>query len=109
LFQKNQFTSTSIKQAAYLPFPHLETSVFRKTKMTPEDYDSIKGTVAHQRNKEIKATALLNIDAIPSKLAISIEPEESQHKLHANITGWPAEKHAQKQIAQQLAIISTKE
>ena len=104
LFQSSHFSSNRVKQAAFLPAKNLETSVFRKTKLVEFSlYDKTKDLISLERGKKIKAIALIQADKIGDAIGLTIEVEESQHKWHANIVGWPQEKHEQKQLAQILA------
>jgi len=96
-----------VKQSAFLPYPRTETSVFRKSRMSKKDYVGSKAYVSGIKGKSMKAVALIDVQCIAPSLGVSIEPEESDYPWHANIVGWPAKKHEQKSIAQQLAKIST--
>lgn len=104
IFQRNHFSSNGVKQAAFLPAKNLETSVFRKTKLVEQSlYDSTKLLIASERSLEVKAVALIRAEDIELADGLTTEIEESKHKWHANIVGWPSEKHEQKQLAQILA------
>ena len=107
LFQSNQYTASRVvKQSAFIPFPRSETSVFRKSRMSEQEYSDSKNHISRIKGKELKAVALLNVDGIAQDLGVTIVPEESEYRWHANIVGWPAEKHEQKLIAQRLAAIA---
>ncbi len=107
LFQSNQFNSSGrVKPAAFLPYPRLETSVFRKSRMAYSEYEASQQHVSAIKGKDIKAIAVINNDLIPSDLGLGVVPEESDFDWHANIVGWPSEKHEQKLIAQKLSALS---
>ncbi|MDP3280934.1 MAG: hypothetical protein Q8M57_07800 [Nitrosomonas sp.] len=93
---------TIIKAAAFMPNRTLKTSVFRKNRMLPDEYISKKIEIANLRNKELKAVGLIKVSSVLST-DLQVEPEESDHKWHADLTGWPESKHEQKNIAQVLA------
>jgi len=103
LFNGNQFSLNGVKQAAFLPAKNHETSIFRKTKLVQFSlYESIKELIASERGMQIKGVALIEAEKI--QLAdLKVEIEESKHQWHANIIGWPLEKHQQKQLALILA------
>jgi len=95
-------TERVVKAAAFLPNSDRKTSVFRKSRMLPEEYENKKIVIAEKRDLTIKAVALINASIILNA-NLQIEPEESEHKWHADIIGWPLDKDEQKSIAQVLA------
>jgi len=66
--------------------------------MGENEYLETRSLVSAKRKKAHKVTALIGVSTINlSKLGI--EPEESDHKWHADIIDWPAEKEEQKLAA----------
>lgn len=114
LFSKSgQFNTTIVKPGAFLPkfqesSDRFETSVFRKTRLGSQ-YPKTKTIISKERDKSIKAVALLKVLDSHEADNITIEPEESKHKWHANIIGWPSEKNERMQLAQILAAQSSLE
>ena len=104
IFHSNGFNSSRVKQAAFLPAKNLETSVFRKTKLVEKSkYEIKKKIISSERGVDIKAVATIKENDVELAEGLTTRAEESKHKWHANIIGWPQEKHEQKQLAQILA------
>ncbi len=104
IFSSNHLTKdkTVVKGAAFLPNSSLKTSVFRKSRMSADEYDEKKGTIANLRGKSLKAAALIKVSSVlDSKLRV--EPEEEEHRWHADLINWPVDKEERKSIAQDLA------
>lgn len=93
IFSKTQITATGVKPAAFMPPPNFKYSIFRKSKMRLEEYLNTRTKVVAKRGKSgqsgsYKGTALITAKSVlANKLIIS--PEESDHKWHADIIGWP--------------------
>lgn len=79
-----------------------QTSVFRKSRMSLEYYDSIKEKVAQTRAREIKAAALINVSDVV-RTGVQVNPEETMYVWHADIESWPATKDEKMSVAQQIA------
>lgn len=93
----------SVKAAAFLPSnSSLKTSVFRKSRMSLVEYNDKKIAVARAREKPIKAVALISVSSV-FDAKLQVEPEETEHKWHADIINWPENKDERKSIAQALA------
>jgi len=95
-----------VKAAAFLPNSKGKTSIFRKSRMLPEEYENKKIVIAEKRELKLKAVALINASTVLNA-NLQIEPEESEHKWHADIISWPIDKDEQKLMAQVLANSST--
>jgi hypothetical protein len=111
IFNKNGFSTTGIKAAAFLPNLNallISSSVFRKSKMGSTEYNNTMGNIKRERQKNIKAVACVSVqDIFDSKLGII--PEEKDHRWHADIIDWPEAKSEQKLYAQILAKKARKE
>lgn len=106
IFNKKQLNASGAKAAAFLPpSDNLKTSVFRKTRMTEENYQNVKNSVSEKRAQTHKATALLMVPDVLS-VGLLVEPEESDYKWHADLVNWPDEKDERKSVAQELALVS---
>ena len=90
IFSSNHIRSTAprVRAGAFLPPPDLKLSVFRKSKMDLSYYASIKSFIESDRKRRIKNTALFSQDCLAA-LNLTAVPEETQHKWHADIEGWP--------------------
>lgn len=100
----------SIRPDAFIPPPDLRLSVTRHDALSGEELWSIGRTVVAQiamtRGAELYGRAdLRDRDVSRSGLATELAPL-SGNPYHAEIVGWPAEKSAQKSIAQELAAIA---
>ncbi len=103
IFNSSQLNKakTVIKASAFLPPENLKTSVFRKNRMSPDEYRETKIVISEKRDKDIKVTALIGVSSVKNS-GVMVEPEESEHKWHADIIGWPDDKDKRKSIAQAL-------
>jgi hypothetical protein len=90
------------KYQVFMPAKNLKTSVFRKSKMTPEEYGSAKQKVSLQREKEIKRCALVSVRSI-TEAKLCVMPDEKDHKWHADILHWPEDKDARMEAAMDIA------
>ncbi len=106
IFSSKELTNSGvIKAVAFLPNSSLKTSVFRKSRMSVEEYNEKKEVVAKVRAKPIKAVALISASSV-LKANLQIEPEETEHKWHADLINWPENKEERKSIAQALARVA---
>ena len=111
LFSRDELNASgAVKQAAYMPRKgagNLEVSVFRKTKLG-RWYPAKKREIVSARGKSLKGVALIKRPQIEGiKIGVldhlRVEPEESEHRWHANILGWPSARHHQRDYAVALA------
>lgn len=99
--------TNSVKPDAFVPHPHRELSVTRHLRTTVEEIWSIGGEVASSTGKNLYGRAdLAAAECLRQKLGIRADPLPSNPN-HANVNGWPADKSAQKAIAQELAAAAT--
>lgn len=84
--------------------PHKnETSVYRVTTISEGEIWAIGNEyVAKLRKRNIKARTDVVVEEV-NKQHLQVVSETSKHHLHANIVGWPIEKHEQMQHATELA------
>ena len=89
LFSRNDFKRThpQVKLSAFMPSKTGMTSVFRKSRMSGRAYVKARRAVSRQRGAEAKATALVLSSSV-FELGLEVIPEESQHRWHADISGW---------------------
>ena len=95
----------SVKPDAFMPPPSLELSVTRHLSATEEELWSIGEDVAAKRCRtlygrgDIQTVACLHLKLVVKAAPLVIPPNPN----HAHILGWPTEKSAQKNVAQQIA------
>lgn len=93
----------TIRPNAFIPHPHEHLSVTRHRKATEEEIWTVGQSIAVTREKtlhgrgDLRATVCLR-----QELRVDAKPVAGNPN-HANISNWPADKPAQKIIAQELA------
>lgn len=94
----------TVKSEAFIPHPYPDLSVTRHKNLSEQGLWQIGQDVARLRDKELYGRADINALAVrQQKLDVVPKPIIPENPNHANIIDWPAEKHAQKIIALQLA------
>ena len=99
----------TVKQDAFIPHPHRDLSVTRHLQLSEAQLWEIARGVARQTSKRLHGRA--DVEAavfLRQELRIIADPILPENPNHANVTGWPAEKPAQKIIAQQIAAAAGK-
>jgi hypothetical protein len=98
LTHKNHFSTTHVKQGAFLPPQNLKLSVFCTKGLSGEQIWALgeRHVTAH-----IYGRAELTITAV-SDIGLKIDLDNRPPR-HANIIGWPTEKSARKLCALKLA------
>lgn len=91
----------SIRPDAFIPHPWPDLSVTRHLDLLDAELWQIGQTVAEQRPATLYGRADVQAFAV-TRLYLHIVPTPEPRN-HASITGWPADKPAQKILAQQLA------
>ena len=96
-----------MKARAFHPAPSdHKKSVFRVRGLTEHEIWKLGDMyVALPRGKELRARAELLVEQITG-VGLRVEPEEPPPR-HANIVGWPEEKHEWMSRAQELAELAT--
>lgn len=93
----------TVKQDAFIPHPHRDLSVTRHLQLSEAQLWEIARGVARQTHKllqgrvDVQAAVFLR-----QELRVVADPILPENPNHANVAGWPAEKPAQKIIAQQI-------
>lgn len=109
LFQSGHFSAQSarVKSYAFEPARHdHRTSVFRIDRLSERQVWMLGQLyVADALAKEVLARADVSVAQIRS-VGLAVDAAEPPPR-HANITGWPAEKHAWKSRAQKLAALAS--
>ena len=105
LFSRWVRQDKKIRPAAFIPHPWPDLSVTRHIGLHADELWSLGEDVSTLRARPLLGRA--DIQAIDvMKQSLKIEPTPTPRN-HANITGWPPDKSAQKSLAQELAAAST--
>lgn len=91
----------SVRPDAFIPFPWPDLSVTRHRDLDPEELWEIGRAVAAERPATLYGRADIEASFV-LKQSLTLNPTETP-KNHVNIGGWPADKPAQKIVAQELA------
>ena len=92
----------TVRPDAFIPHPYPNLSVTRRLELNDEQLRDIGILIAAQSEKALHGRADI-VAKIITDLSLSIELVPlTYNPNHANITGWPPEKSAQKSIAQQI-------
>lgn len=93
----------TLKADPFIPHPHADLSVTRHLDLDDNALWDIAENVARQTEKTLYGRAENNADTYQGhQLAVVAAPVPGNRN-HANVTGWPSEKPAQKIIALQIA------
>lgn len=105
LTSTRQFAATKgrVKASAFMPAPDLNLSVFVTTGIGDEATWSIANFAVADRTVYGRGEVSL---AIVAKQGLSVVRDDVPER-HANVTGWPSDKDAQKELAQALAAQAT--
>jgi hypothetical protein len=96
-------TSQTVKPDAFIPHPHGELSVTRHLLMTEDELWAVGRAVAAATIKTLHGRADIRMAVcLAQQLTVRAAPMNDNPN-HADITGWPADKPAQKIIAQEIA------
>jgi hypothetical protein len=97
-------SNSTVKSDAFIPHPYPDLSVTRHIGLSVEEIWQIGQAVADSRPATLYGRAEIQaLHVRRQSLRIVPTPEP---KNHANITGWPKDKPAQKIIAQELAAVA---
>jgi hypothetical protein len=91
----------TVRPDAFIPFPWPDLSVTRHIGLSEAELWELGQAVADQRPATLYGRA--DVQALTVKRQSLRFVPTAEPKNHANITGWPADKPAQKIIAQELA------
>jgi hypothetical protein len=96
-------SNSTLKPDAFMPHPHRELSVTRHVAATVEELWSIGERVAAASGKALHGRGDVGAKVcIDQNLAVKATPL-ADNPNHADVVGWPADKPAQKMIAQEIA------
>ena len=104
ILQRNRLRpDLTIKPDAFIPPSNLELSVTRHLDLNEEGLWKIGRSVAQQMGKNLHARADVQAAVVEGQQLRVVPAPIPENPNHANITGWPSEKHLQKNIAQEIA------
>jgi hypothetical protein len=107
IFQRNHYSSTGVKPAAFLPPPNrFVISMLFIDGMRHAEMWGIGDRIGQERAKRAIARAGLMKSAVLT-IGLSVELSPGVHANHADVGGWPPEKDAQKLIALELCARSS--
>jgi len=94
---------------AFIPHPYPDLSVTRHLNLSESELWRIGHDIAGQINKTLHGRVDAQVFVFQRQgLRVVADPIFPENPNHANVTGWPAEKPAQKIIAQQIAAAASK-
>lgn len=93
----------TLRPDAFIPHPWPDLSVTRHLELSEKEIWDIGEAIADQRGTKLLGRGDVQA-SVPRRQSLQIEPAPIEGNLnHANITGWPADKPAQKIVAQEIA------
>jgi hypothetical protein len=99
----------TVRADAFIPHPYPDLSVTRHLQLSDAELWRIGGDVARQINRSLHGRVDTQVFVFQrQRLQVIADPVFPDNPNHANINGWPAEKAAQKIIAQQIAAAAGK-
>ena len=99
----------TVRADAFIPYPYPDLSVTRHLQLSEAELWRIGRDVARQVNKTLHGRVDAQVFVfLQQQLQVVADPVFPENPNHANVTGWPAEKPAQKIMAQQLAAAAGK-
>jgi hypothetical protein len=108
-YQKYIRQDHTVRADAFIPHPYPDLSVTRHLQLSEAELWRIGRDVAQQINRTLQGRVDAQVFVFQrQQLQVVADPIFPQNPNHANVSGWPAEKPAQKIIAQQIAAAASK-
>ncbi len=105
IVKSDYFTGERVKWNAFSPYKNpashrLETSIYRELRLTAAEIWRLgrKHVENLEQNREIKARGSGPVSPILER-GLALDVNGPPEPIHADIVGWPAEKHEQRQLA----------
>ena len=96
-------SNQTVKPDAFIPHPHRDLSVTRHLLATEDELWAVGRDVAAASGKVLYGRGDIPVSiCLAQQLAVRAAPTNSNPN-HANVSGWPADKPAQKVVAQEIA------
>lgn len=93
----------TVKPDAFIPHPRHELSVTRHLHLSEHELWYIAQRVARQTGKTLQGRADVRASDFERQTLRVVAAPVLENPNHANVSGWPLEKSAQKAIAQEIA------
>ncbi len=93
----------TVKPDAFIPYPYSDLSVTRHLHLSEVEIWNIARHVARQTEKTLHGRADVHTSDFERQSLRVFPSPVSDNPNHANVSGWPLEKSAQKAIAQEIA------
>jgi hypothetical protein len=104
ILQKSQVRQDNTLRAdPFIPHPYADLSVTRHLELTEKTLWDIGEDVARQTGKALRGRAENQARSYQGQSLSVVSAPVPGNRNHANVTGWPAEKPAQKIIALEIA------
>lgn len=98
----------SVKPDAFIPHPYPHLSVTRHLQLSESEIWQTGQNVAQEIGKVLRGRADVRAFTFRQQRLNVVAAPVTENLNHANIKGWPAEKPAQKSLAQEIAAIAGK-
>ncbi len=98
----------TVRPDAFIPHPYPDLSVTRHLQLSETQLWEIGRNVARQIAETLRGRADVQASVFHRQELCVVAVPLPENPNHANVTGWPAEKPAQKIIAQQIAAAAGK-
>lgn len=99
---------STVRPDAFIPHPYPDLSVTRHLQVSESQLWEIGWRVARQARKTLHGRADVQAFVFQQQELRVVAAPLPDNPNHANVVGWPAEKPAQKIIAQQIAAAASK-
>ena len=93
----------TVKSDAFIPYPWPNLSVTRHLQLSDPELWKIAQKVAQQTERILHGRADVQASDFERQSLRVVAAPVSENPNHANVSGWPLEKSAQKTIAQEIA------
>lgn len=93
----------TVKPDAFVPYPWPNLSVTRHLHLSETELWNIARNVARQTEKILHGRADVQASDFEQHTLLVLAAPLTENSNHANVSGWPLEKSAQKAIAQEIA------
>ena len=93
----------TVRPDAFIPHPYPDLSVTRRLELTETQLWEIGKAVAESIPKKLHGRADIRAEVFEKQKLRVLAAPDADNPNHANVTGWPGEKSAQKSLAQEIS------
>ena len=93
----------TVRPDAFIPHPYPDLSVTRRLELTETQLWGIGKAVAESIPKKLHGRADVRAEVFERQKLRVLAAPGADNPNHANVTGWPGEKSAQKSLAQEIS------